>query len=184
MNKKAAKGMSGASKFFLVVIVLLVIALGVIYVWKELAVRGIEGRYEERHARLTEQTRGALVDQTREMLMLSALPLSWSVRAEMIKENYHQIDDYLQRFVKEPHVNRVVLVNHEGTVQIATDKKLEGQAAGSVFPSGVLEVSQAKVIEPEGGGEFLAAVPILSYDARLGTLVVAYSTASIDDKVP
>ncbi len=53
----------------------------------------------------------------------------------------------------------------------------------TVFPPGVLEVSKATVIEPEDGGEILAAVPILSYDARLGTLVVVYSMGSIDSKL-
>jgi hypothetical protein len=183
MSKKPPQGISATTKFFLGVIVLLVIALAVVYGWKVLAVRGASEALEVELARLTEQTRGALVDQTREMLMLSAVPLSWSVRTEMIKENYDQIDDYMQRFVKEPHVNLVVLVNHEGSVQIATDKKLEGQAAHTVFPPGVLEVSRATVIEPEDSGEILAAVPILSYDARLGTLVVVYSMGSIDSKL-
>ena len=183
MNKKPPKGMSASTKFFLTVIVVLVIALGVVYVWKVLAVRGASQELEAELERLTGQTRSALVDQTREMLLLSAVPLSWSVRTEMIKENFDQIDDYMQRYVKEPNVARVVLINHEGSVQIATDKKLEGQAADAVFPPGVLEVSKATVIEPADSGEMLAAIPILSYDARLGTLVVVYSMDSIDSKL-
>ena len=183
MSKKPPQGMSAVNKFFLAVIAMFVIALGVVYVWKVLAVRGAHAELETELAQMTERTRGALIEQTREMLMLSAVPLSWSVRTEMIKENYHQIDDYMQRFVKEPYVNRVVLVDHEGSIQLATDKKLEGQAGGDVFPPGVLEVTKATVIEPPDSGEFLAAVPILSYDARLGTLVVVYSASSIESKL-
>jgi hypothetical protein len=183
MNKKASKGMSGMTKFYLTIIAILVIAVIAVFLWKEISMRGVASRYEAERSEIAEQTRAALVDQTREMLRLSAVPLGWSVRTEMIKENYHQIDDYMQRFVKEPHVSRVVLVNYEGSIQIATDKKLEGQRADSVFPSAILEVGKVTVHD-EGTEEVLVAVPILSYDARLGTLVLAYSLSSITDKLP
>jgi hypothetical protein len=183
MSKNASQGMSGMTKFYLTIIAILVIALIAVFLWKEVAVRGVESRSEAERAGIVEQTRTALVDQTREMLRLSAVPLGWSVRAEMIKENYHQIDDYLQRFVKEPHVSRIALVDYEGSIQIATDKKLEGQRADSVFPSPILEVGQVTVHD-EGTDEVFVAVPILSYDARLGTLVLAYSLSSVDGKLP
>jgi hypothetical protein len=123
MSKSAPKGMSGMTKFYLTIILILIVAVIVVFFWKELAVRRAVAQYEEERAGIVEQTRTALVDQTREMLRLSAVPLGWSVRTEMIKENYHQIDDYMQRFVKEPHVSRIALVNYEGSIQIATDKK-------------------------------------------------------------
>jgi len=182
MNQRA-KGMSWTTKFYLTIIAILVIALIAVFLWKEIAVRGAVARYEAERAGIVEQTRKALVDQTREMLRLSAIPLGWSVRTEMIKENYHQIDDYLQRFVKEPHVSRIAVVNYEGSIRIATDKKLEGQRAASVFPSSILEVGKVTVLD-EGAGEVFVAVPILSYDARLGTLVLAYSLSSVDRKLP
>jgi len=183
MTKKASNGMSGMTKFYLTIIAILIVAVIVVFLWKEISVRGVSARYEEERAGIVEQTRTALVDQTREMLRLSAVPLGWSVRTEMIRENYHQIDDYMQRLVKEPHVNRIALVDYEGSILIATDKKLEGQKADSVFPSSILEVGKVTVHD-EGTEEVLVAVPILSYDARLGTLVLAYSLASVNDKLP
>jgi len=183
MSKNAPKGMSGMTKFYLTIIVILIVAVIVVFFWKELAVRRAVAHYEEERAGIVEQTRTALVDQTREMLRLSAIPLGWSVRTEMIKENYHQIDDYMQRFVKEPHVSRIALVDYEGSIQIATDKKLEGQRADSAFPSVLLEVGKVTVHD-EGTDEVFVAVPILSYDARLGTLVLAYSLSSVNSKLP
>jgi hypothetical protein len=183
MSTNSSQGMSGLTKFYLTIVVILILALVGLYLWKEVAVRGAALRYEAERAEIVERTRTALVDQTREMLRLSAVPLGWSVRTEMIKENYHQIDDYLQRFVKEPHVSRIALVNYEGSIQIATDKKLEGQRADSVFPRSILEVGKVTVHD-EGTDEVLVAVPILSYDARLGTLVLAYSLSSVSDKLP
>jgi hypothetical protein len=182
MGESMETGLSGRSKAFLTVIAILVLIILVLYIWKGVAVGRVEERLEAQKAESTERLRDALALQTQETLRLSAVPLGWAVRTALLKDNFEQADNYMQRLVKEPHVTRIVLVGQDGNVTLATDKKLEGQAASGLFSAGALRVSEATVLD-EGEGEILLAIPVVSYDARLGTLILGYSRDSIESKV-
>ena len=178
MSETRSKGMSTASKVWLAIVVILILVIVGLYVSNYLAARDANRRLQETETSLEAQAHAALVEQAHEMLRLSAVPLSWAVRSEMMRGNTAQIDDYLQRFVKEPNVSRIALVV-DGSIQIATDKKLEDQNASEVFPIEALEVDEATVVDSNSGEVFLA-VPVVGLDERLGTLILVYSRANID----
>ena len=182
MSEPRAKGMSAATKTWLTIVLILILVIVVQYVSNRWTASGAERRLEEAQTSLAVQAHGVLVEQAHEMLRLSAVPLSWAVRSEMMRDNTTQIDDYLQRFVKEPNINRIALVV-DGNIQIATDKKLEAQSASGVFPVEALEVDEATVVDSDSGEIFLA-VPVVGLDERLGTLILVYSRASIDSHLP
>lgn len=163
-------------------ILALVLVGGGIYGWKQLAVARLQDRVDEERETCVERVGTLLAGQTEELLRLSALPLGWAVRSEMLKENFEQIDAYLQRFVKEDHVERVAVAGADGNLVLATDKKLEGDLAERTYPAEALAANDATVVRRDDGG-FLVAVPVVSYDARLGTLLVDYAPDGIEAKV-
>jgi hypothetical protein len=152
---------------------LLAVLLVGVLAWRALTVRGLESQIETQRKEAVETQRQALASQAGTMLRLAALPLGWAVRTEMIKENFDQIDDYFRLFVKEPGVNRILLVDENERVRVATDRKLEGQPAASLVPASVLQATN--VVLEESGDSIHMAVPVMAFDSRIGVMVLDYS---------
>ncbi len=155
------RGRSRIRTWLTVVVVALVVAIAM-FAWMQFA--------------LSAQRRAAgqhITERTATMLRLSAVPLGWAVRAQMLAGNRGEVESYLRRFVQEPGVSRVVFVNPEGTIEMTTDPKLERQAASSAFPG--LDISANQVTVKGGAMEAVVSVPIMGYDNRLGTLIVSYA---------
>ncbi len=116
--------------------------------------------------------RQAMSGQARDLLRLSARPLAWSVRAEMLRGNLGQVDDYFRELVRERPVSSLMLVDKDGRVALATNRKLETQPAEPLVSKALLE--SADVAVEESGTTLRMAVPVMGFDRRLGTLVVDY----------
>jgi hypothetical protein len=158
-----------ASAGIFVALILLVLGM---YVWKTMAVRDAEQRMEAQRAELTTARRQALESQARGMLRLTGRPLAWAVRAEMLRNNLEQVDDYFNDFVREPGIVGVILIGKEGKVLLATNRKLVGQPAQDVVSKAVLEATGVTVEESEGVQRL--AVPVMSFNERLAVLAVDY----------
>jgi len=174
---------TGSNRKIRYLVIVLVLGIAVTYVWKEIAVRAALRQAREQRTELIEASRRSLTQQTDDMLKLAAIPLGWAVRSEALRDNYSQVDDYLSLFVKQPFVNGILLVGSDGVVRIATDKKLEGQDAGGLLPADLLQ-SSATVVVDAAPGDIQVIVPVMGYDARLGTLVLNYSRDAIESRVP
>jgi len=172
-----AEGKSASERALLYVmggaIALLAVLLVGVLAWRALSIRGLHGQMEAQRSELEEGRRRELATQAGAMLRLAALPLGWAVRAEMIKENFDQIDDYFRLFVKEPGVERLLLVGKDGQIRVATDKKLEGQAAAPLVSAPILEA--VEVVLEESAHSTRVAVPIMALDSRVGVMVLDYS---------
>jgi hypothetical protein len=142
------------------------------YAWKLVAVRGLERRLAAERSASGSAQRQALSGQARELLRLTARPLAWAVRAEMLRDNLGQVDDYFREFVRERGVSSLILVGKDGKIALATNRKLETQAAETVISKSLLEASDVEV--EESGSTLRMAVPIVGFDRRLGTLVIDY----------
>ncbi len=153
---------------------ILLFALGTlaVYVWKGVAVRTIERRFAVERAESSSAQRQALTTQARDLLRLTARPLAWSVRAELLRGNTGQIDDYFRELVHERGVASLILVDKDGRIALATNRKLETQPAASVVSMALLGASE--VASEESGSSLRMAVPVMAFDRRLGTLVVDY----------
>jgi hypothetical protein len=154
------------------VIALLVLAALSVYVWKTIAVRGLEARLAAARVESSSAQRQALTTQARDLLRLTARPLAWSVRAEMLRGNLGQVDDYFRELVHERGVSSLILVDKDGRIALATNRKLEMQPAASVISKALLEAPE--VASEESGSSLRLAVPVMAFDRRIGTLVVDY----------
>ena len=143
----------------------------VMFFWKVIAVQSVEKKMAEERKNITEKSQQFLVENTRGFLRLTTVPLVWAVRKEMIQENYGQINEYATSFVKERNMGQIVLVKADGTIAVATDKKIEGAQAKDVFPPQVLEPNDIGITEDKNGNLQVAA-PIMGLNAKLGVLIL------------
>ena len=89
----------------------------------------IEQRAAVEREALLARANAAAAAQAAELLKMAALPLSWAVRQELQDKSYREIALYFQQLVGLGGVQRIALVSREGSVRVASDKKLEGRTA-------------------------------------------------------
>ncbi len=160
------------------ILVLILLAVG-IYIWKELAVKDLEIEMENQRTEMAEERQKALDAQARDMLRLAALPLAWSVRGEMIRENLSQIDEYFREFVKKEGVLSIFLIDKENTVVLATNRKLEEQPADQVVSQQIRDAESVLIEKSES--ILRMGVPIMSFNEKMGILVVDYKPPTFAD---
>ena len=161
-----------ASRFYLVaILILILIALGM-YLWKVLAVRNLQEKMELQRTEMIQDRKDALDNQAGEILRLSVLPLDWAVRSEMMRGNLSQVDDYFREFVQEAGVQTVFLIDSKNKVILATNRKLETQSGDRVVSSAIMEAEDAVIERTES--RIRLGIPIMSFNEKLGILVVDY----------
>jgi hypothetical protein len=171
--------MSKKNKVCLYIICILAALLVCMFIWKGIAIRNRERAMEAQRAKLIEKAQQALTGKTRDLLRLATIPLAWAVRREMINENYGQINEYLNKFVKEPGIRQVLVVKSDGAIAVSTDKKMEGEPFSSFFPQELMEQKEISVSD-DGKGNIRAVAPIMGLEARLGLLIIVYEPERIN----
>ncbi|MDI6789619.1 MAG: hypothetical protein QME44_02895 [Thermodesulfobacteriota bacterium] len=166
-------------KRFIYAIGVFVLLLIGMFVWKNIAVKNVEKKMEAQHAQLIEKSQQVITSKTYELLRLTTIPLVWVIRGEMIRENYGQIDEYLNQFVKEPNIKLILVVKPDGTIAVATDKKLEGAPISSLFSQDIVEQNEIRISEDEKG-TMRIVVPIMGLNAKLGVLIMLYDSEKIN----
>lgn len=156
------KNTTGSRKIYLYIIGILVVMVAVMFLWKVLAVRSVEKKSEQ-----------IIAGKTEELLRLTAVPFAWTIRKEMQKEDYDQINEYLTSFIKEPHIKMALVVKVDGTIAAATDKKLEGKQFSSFYPSELLTPNDVRISKDKDGNILLVG-PLMGLNARLGTSLIVY----------
>ncbi len=169
---KVSWGRVGAYGVAALVVALCLLAAG-LYVWKLVAVRRVEQAMQAQQTELTQARRVAIGLQAAEMLRLATLPLGWAVRGEMLKDNLNQVDDYFRLFIRERGVESLLLVDKDGKVVVASDQKLVGRSAADLVSSALL--ATAEPAQEQTGKRVRQVVPIMAFDARIGTLVMDYT---------
>lgn len=86
----------------LYIIGVLLVLLFITYLWKTIAVKNVQKQMETRQIQLIEKSQQVITEKTRYFLRLTTTPFVWAIRKEMLRENYEQINEYLNQFVKEP----------------------------------------------------------------------------------
>jgi hypothetical protein len=110
----------------------------------------------------------------RQDIQLFALPLAWSVRKELMRSNYEQIDEYFNEMIQRKEFGLIMLVDPSGLIKISTDRKLQGSSFLMRYPQMKLAASvPVSYAMPEGKSMFL--VPVMGLNARIGTIAFIYS---------
>ena len=160
----------------LIIILLLVIDVAGMYVWKNVAVNRAT-------VQLTEKAGRIITDQNRKFLRLAVVPLVWAVRSEMIRENYDQINLYLNQFVKEQNMKEIVVAKPDGAIVVSTNKKFEGKPVTDIFPASVLQEDKLMVSTLENG-DIMVASPVMGLSTKVGVLILLYTPESYNLQAP
>jgi len=113
------------------------------------------------------------VDLQRQDIALFAVPLAWSVRKELIKQNYEQIDEYFNQLVKRKGFGLIMLVDPSGTVRVSTDRKIQGSSFYLRYPGYRLD-APGTVSYRVREGESLYLVPVMGLNEKIGTIAFLY----------
>ncbi len=172
----------GAKKFFIVThwhsitILLLVLAIAGMYAWKNVAVTSAK-------AQVAESANRIITEQNKSLLRLVAVPLTWAVRSEMIRNNYDQINQYLNQFVKEKNMKEIIVAKPDGTIVVATNKKREGTSVTSAFPPAVLQEDKTTVTTLENG-DLMVVSPVMGLSTKQGILILLSTPPSYTLQIP
>lgn len=170
---------AGATRLHYVVIALLAALVVAAVAWRSISVRSTR----DAAAKDLQVVRAAAKAHGIQLLALTAQPLAWALRTELIANDATDVDAYLARLVQEPHVRRVAIIDLAGNVASASDQKLVGQPASVAF-AGVIAAATAPAVV-ERGDDLVLVVPIMHLDRQLATLVLEYAGQSLDgDRAP
>ena len=150
----------------LVTVFIGILAVLVVYFWKD-----IEGNRQQNEIIKTATLQ--MEEKNQEMMMLIARPMVWSIRSEMLRGNLEQVDMFTTDMVRMRNFQFIYLIEPNGHILIATDKRMEGQQFEERFQQEILKVESTVVFQEEDNLLVMAA-PVMGYDRRLATLVVAY----------
>lgn len=166
-------------KFYLYLILLLILMTAGVFLWKSIEIRGLEKKMDEQKVALTKKSQAILDSKTQEFLNLLTLTLSWAVQKELISENYVLINDYLIELVKKPGMKLILLATPDGKIVVSTDKSLEGKEASQVIPLELLNIDSIQVSE-DINENFRVVAPIFNLNQKIGILVLIYSKERVN----
>lgn len=109
----------------------------------------------------------------RQDLSLFAVPLAWSVRKELIKQNYEQIDEYFSQLIKRKGFGLIMLVDPSGLVKVSTDRKIQGSSFYRFYPDFRLDATGTVSYRVQEG-ESLYLVPVMGLNEKIGTIAFLY----------
>lgn len=164
------------SRWQLITILILVLAIAGMYVWKSVAVNNARTQASESANRI-------ITEQNKSYLRLVAVPLTWAVRSEMIRNNYEQVNQYLSQFVKEKNMKEIIVAKPNGTIVVATNKKREGTSVAGAFPPTVLQEDKTTVTNLENG-DIMVVSPVMGLSSKQGVLILLYTPASYNLQAP
>jgi hypothetical protein len=150
------------------------VALGVImYLWRRASLwRLRRTARRERESLLTGAAKAA-DDLLAQAAGLAGITLGWAIRAELVRDDLRDVEEYMLHVAKRPRVIRAVVARRDGVVIAATDKKLKSQRLDRVVGGLPPESSDTQSERPDDRTLRLV-VPIMGLESRLGTLVFEY----------
>jgi hypothetical protein len=92
----------------------------------------------------------------------------------MMNNAISQINLYTNELVKEKNISSIMIVDLAGTVISSTDKKWEGRNYSAIGNQRYLD-SDSTIVDNIKDSVLMMSSPIMGFNNRLGTLVLAYS---------
>lgn len=151
-----------------------VLAVVIVFFWKDM-------QRQKQTQKIIKVAAMQLEEKNQEMLGLIARPLVWAIRSEMLRGNMEQVDILTTDMVKENNFQFLYLIGPDGDIILSTDKKKEGQKFEESYQQPILTVESTIVFLQEEN-LIIVASPVMGYDMRLATLVMAYKPEIFKDR--
>jgi len=174
-EQPADKGPSAFSRFvrkhpIATAIIAGILLAGIVWLWKD-----IEGSVEQK--RLIKAANEQLQTNQDAALKLLAKPMVWSIRAEWMRGNKEQVELMLVDVIKGSDLLYLHFLDMSGKVIVSTDKRLEGLTLEDPAVNAALNTDTTVLLPKDKKTEATVLVaPVMGYDRRLGTLVMAGSS--------
>jgi Tfp pilus assembly protein PilZ len=157
------------------VLLLSVLALTVVYIWKE-------SQNERQKSVILKAATLQLETNQQDLLKIMAKPLVWDIRSEMLRGNMEQVNLLITDLVKEKNFRYIHLIAANGNVILSTNKELEGKQIGNEIIAHLVLVESPSIVEL-ADKIIVVAAPVMGIDRRLATLVIGYKTEEIKIKI-
>jgi len=157
----------------------LLFLIAIMYQWKTISVNSVKDEMKIERKQLTAKVNQIILNKNFELVRLSAIPLSWAVRSEMVKENYENIDQYFKQLVQANDFTSISLSASDGKIIVATDKSLEGKMVADIY-SPIVRDQFDTTVKVLPNGEIMAVVPVLGVAGKLGVMVLVYAPETIN----
>ncbi len=149
---------------FIIIGILLLAGL-IFYFYKAYEIKGIKES-------LIVQADSLIINQNKRALMLTAKPLVWAIRGEMLRNNLDEINILTTDLVKEKSILDISLLNASGIIINSTNKKLEGSVASDIYKN-YLVVDSIQVLNTSDSVARVIA-PVMGYQSKLGVIIMNY----------
>lgn len=151
----------------------------ILLVWKALRIKSVKDEYARREHAIIKDARLQLMETNRHFLKLMAKPYVWSIRTELLKSDINQINLYGNDIVKEQNFISVMVTDRQGTIISTTDKKFQGKTFASIDSASYLNIDST-VVNKVNDSLLIMASPIMSFNSKLGTLIIRYAVKMPD----
>ena len=150
-----------------------IVSVGAIYLWRQISLRNARSANLAALARFSEAARSQFDGLVTQTIGLAAVTLGWAVRAEMMRDDLEDVQEYMQQLAKRPGVRRALVAKEDGGVIAASDLDSRGRKLKEAVQDPPPESSAVQVL-PRPEGVLRLVIPVMGLEARLGTLIVEY----------
>lgn len=148
----------------------LAVGVSVMYLWRRASLwRLRHAEHRAREALLARAGQAADEANTR-LVRLAAITLEWAVRAELVREDLRDVEEYMIHLAKRREIRRVLVARRDGQIIAATDRALRGRKLDRVVEGLPVESAEIQSL-PSSGRALRLVVPVMGLESRLGTLV-------------
>tara|TARA_B100000508_G_scaffold141026_1_gene145246 strand:- start:17431 stop:17982 length:552 start_codon:yes stop_codon:yes gene_type:complete len=158
-------------KHFLKLFLFVLLIVSVLWGW--IANHQLKKEHAEEITTLKEDHEAKMFDLKKQKTKEQAQVLALAVRSEMIDENMDQVNQYFLQVLKQPGIEKIMLVNHKsGKVLLSTNKKDENT---KYQKEELLKTADIKLVENKDS--FETATPIMGLNNQLAVLIVVSSNS-------
>ncbi len=152
-------------KLFLVILIITSLA------WGWISKSQLQKAHDEEIAVLIERQDAKILQLTELKNKDIAQTLALAIRSELIDENKDQVNLYFLQVLKQPAVEKLMLVNHEtGKVIISTNKKDEGNTYDNEKLVKAVEITTSKKDD-----NWHTSAPIMGLNNQLAVIIMVTS---------
>lgn len=177
------------TKLPLWVSLLLILLLGGVLLWARMSIGAAEAqlaherqelsrRFEADKAALLARLMDFTARQDEAAQRRFGTALAWAVRAELIRNNLDQVDQFFNALVRMQGIERVVLAAQDGKILLSSDKRWQGGDFSALYPAALLVTAEVSVL-PGGEGKKRVVAPVMGLSSRLGTVVMDYAPQAL-----
>jgi hypothetical protein len=149
------------------------VSAGALYLWRRISLQKARSDNAAALARFSEAARTQFDGLVTQTIGLAAVTLGWAVRAEMVRDDQEDVQEYMQQLAKRPGVRRALVAKADGGVIAASDLDSRGRKLKEIIQDPPSEASAVQVL-PRPDGVMRLVIPVMGLEARLGTLIVEY----------